>query len=400
MDVNKIKEDFPVFKNNEGLTYLDSAASSLKPKCVIDAIDYYYNNLGVNVNRGVYDLSYKATDLYEETRKKVAKFINAKEDEIVFTRGASASLNLVASSYMEFINEGDEIITSILEHHSSVMPWLNVAKKKNAKIIYVPLDENNNITVENFKKVITNKCKMVALNYVSNVIGNVTPIKEIVKIAHNYGAIVSVDGAQSVPHMKTDVVDLDCDFLSFSAHKMCGPSGLGILYGKKALLEKMNPIEFGGDMAQDVYTDEMTYKDAPYKFETGTPLISEVIAFSKVIDYLNNIGMDNIKKHEEELKAYARSVLTNIDGVKYYNMDCNTGLITFNIIGVHPHDAASIFDKNKVCVRAGYHCAQLITRYLNEFSTLRASLYFYNDFKDIDRLKESIIEARDYFTSF
>lgn len=395
-----LRDDFPVLKKNPNLVYLDSAASSIKPKCVIDAIDYYYNNLSVNVNRGVYSLSYQATDMYEETRKRIAKFINCKEQEVVFTRGASASLNLVAQSLEDLINEGDEIITSELEHHSSVMPWMNVANKKKAIIKYIPLDEDNKITVENFKKVLTDKTKIVAINHVSNVIGYTTPIKEITKLAHEKNALVSVDGAQSIPHMKIDVLDLDCDFFSFSAHKMLGPTGLGVLYGKYDLLQKMPPVEFGGDMADMVYLQEMTFKDAPFKFETGTPLISEVIAFKEAIDYLDKIGMDNIRNHELELKKYAKEILKDIEGVTFYNLDSDSGLITFNIDGVHPHDAASIFDKNNVCVRAGYHCAQLITRHINQFSTIRASLYLYNNKHDIDMLKESIIEARDYFNKF
>lgn len=396
----EVKNDFPLLKNNKNIVYLDSAASSIKPKCVIDAIDDYYNNYCVNVNRGVYGLSYKATDLYEETRKRVAEFINCKESEVVFTRGASASLNLVASSLIDFINEGDEIITSVLEHHSSIMPWMNVAEKKGAIIKYVPLDDDNKITVENFKSVLTNKTKIVALNHVSNVIGYTTPIKEITRLAHEVNAVVTVDGAQSIPHMKIDVSDLDCDFFSFSAHKMLGPSGLGVLYGKYDLLQKMSPIEFGGDMADMVYLEEMTFKDAPFKFETGTPLISEVIAFKEALNYLDKVGMDNIRNHELELKKYAKEILKDIEGVRFYNLDSDSGLITFNIDGVHPHDAASIFDKNNVCVRAGYHCAQLITRHINEFSTIRASLYLYNTKEDIDKLKESIIEARDYFSKF
>lgn len=395
-----LRDDFPVLKKNPNLVYLDSAASSIKPKCVIDAIDYYYNNLSVNVNRGVYSLSYQATDMYEDTRRRVAKFINCKEEEVVFTRGASASLNLVAQSLEDLINEGDEIITSELEHHSSVMPWMNVANKKKAIIKYIPLDEDNKITVENFKKVLTDKTKIVAINHVSNVIGYTTPIKEITKLAHEKNALVSVDGAQSIPHMKIDVLDLDCDFFSFSAHKMLGPTGLGVLYGKYDLLQKMPPVEFGGDMADMVYLQEMTFKDAPFKFETGTPLISEVIAFKEAIDYLDKIGMDNIRNHELELKKYAKEILKDIEGVTFYNLDSDSGLITFNIDGVHPHDAASIFDKNNVCVRAGYHCAQLITRHINQFSTIRASLYLYNNKYDIDMLKESIIEARDYFNKF
>ena len=379
---------------------MDSAASSLKPKQVIDKIMYYYNELGVNVNRGVYDLSYRATDLYEDSRRVVAKFINANEDEIVFTRGASASLNLVASSYMEFINEGDEIITTLQEHHSAMMPWLNVCKKKNAKLIYIPLNEEGKVTIEAFKSVLSNKTKVVSINHVSNVLGYTNPIKEICALAHSVGAVVSVDGAQSVPHLKIDVKGLDCDFLSFSGHKMCGPSGVGVLYGKKELLDKMPPVEFGGDMAQDVFPYEMTFKDAPYKFETGTPLISEVIGLAEACKFLEGIGLENIKAHELELKKYAIEKLKDVEGITIYNNNLDSSLISFNIDGVHPHDAASIFDKNKVCLRAGYHCAQPITRFLKQISTLRCSFYFYNDFEDVDKLVSSIIEARDFFLSF
>lgn len=395
-----VKNDFPVLVNNPGLVYLDNAASSLKPKCVIDKIMYYYNEIGVNVNRGVYELSYKATDLYEEARKTVADFLNASEDEIIFTRGASASLNLVASSYGEFINEGDEIITTAQEHHSSMMPWLNVCQKKKAKLIYVPLTKEGKVNVENFKKVLTKKTKVVAINQVSNVLGYENPLQEIIALAHQYGAIVSVDGAQSVPHINVDVRALGCDFLSFSGHKMCGPSGVGVLFGKKSLLDKMNPIEFGGDMAQDVYEQEMTYKDAPFKFETGTPLISEVIGLAEAIKYISKIGLENIRKHEFDLKKYALDKMKDIKGITVYNSNLDSSLITFNIDGVHPHDAASIFDKNKVCLRAGFHCAQPITRFLGATSTLRCSFYFYNDYSDVDRFVESIIEARDFFLSF
>ena len=394
------KKYFPIYSNKKDLVYLDSAASSLKPKCVIDKIDYYYNNICVNVNRGVYSLSYEATDLYEESRRVVAKFINAKEEEIVFTRGASASLNLVASSYSEFINPGDEIITTIQEHHSSFMPWLNVCNKKGAKIVYIPLTEDGKVTIENFKKVLTNKTKVVAINQVSNVLGYTNPIKEICRLAHEVGAIVTVDGAQSAPHMKIDVKDLDCDFFSFSGHKMFGPSGVGVLYGKYNLLEKMPPIEFGGDMAQDVFEYEMTYKDAPFKFETGTPLISEVIALKDAVDFINSIGLDNIKNHELELKKYALEKLKDVKGITIYNNNLDSSLITFNINGVHPHDAASIFDKNNVCIRAGFHCAQPITRFLNQISTIRCSFYIYNDYSDVDKFVESVIEARDFFLSF
>ncbi|MGM9971452.1 MAG: aminotransferase class V-fold PLP-dependent enzyme [Anaeroplasmataceae bacterium] len=401
LNINEIKENFPVLKNNPNLSYLDSAASSLKPKCVIDKIDYYYNNLGVNVHRGVYNLSYEATDLYEDARNKIAKFINAKFEEIVFTRGASASLNLVAMSYgMKFINEGDEIITSELEHHSSHMPWFNVAKVKKATIKYVPLNEEGRITVEAFKSVLTKNTKVVALTYVSNVMGYITPIKEIIDICHERGIIVSVDGAQAVPHMKIDVKELDCDFLSFSGHKMCGPTGIGVLYGKKELLEKMDPIEFGGDMADIVCKDSQTYKEVPYKFETGTPIIAGAIGLGEAVEYLSKIGLDEIASYENLLAKEARKKLSLLEGVEVYNMTAETGVVAFNIKGVHPHDAASVYDKNGVCIRAGHHCAQLITAWLGQISTTRASFYFYNTMEDVDNLVNSVKEARDFFLSF
>ena len=401
MDINEIKKDFPVLVSNPSLHYLDSAASSLKPKCVIDKIDYYYNNLSCNVHRGVYQLSYQATDLYEHAREIIADFINAKPEEIVFTRGASQALNLVAQSYgLTFINEGDEIITSELEHHSNFMPWLNVANKKGAKVRFVELTEEGRITVENFKKQLSDKTKLVALTYVSNVLGYITPIKDIIKICHERGIIVSVDAAQAIPHMPIDVKELDCDFLSFSGHKMCGPSGVGVLYGKFDLLEKMPPIEFGGDMADEVYKDKMSYKISPYKFETGTPIIDGVIGLGEACLYLKKIGLDNIAKHEAKLASLAVQELKKIPGVIIFNPTVETGVVAFNIEGVHPHDAASIYDENHVCIRAGHHCAQLVTRWLNQISTTRASFYLYNTEEDVYALVDAVKKAKDFFTQF
>ncbi len=401
MDVLKIKSDFPVLNKNQNMHYLDSGASSLKPKCVIDSIDYYYNNLSCNVHRGVYKLSYEATDMYESARETIAKFINAEAREIVFTRGASAALNLVASSYgMTFLNEGDEIITSELEHHSNFMPWLNVANAKKCKVKFVELTSEGRITVENFKKALTDKTKLVALTHVSNVLGYITPIKEIIDICHERGIIVSVDAAQSAPHMKIDVKAFDCDFLSFSGHKMCGPSGIGVLYGKFDLLEKMPPIEFGGDMADMVYKDSMTYKISPYKFETGTPIIDGVIGLARACEYLDSIGMDEIAKHDAALARLAVEELSKIEGVTVYNKSVETGVVTFNIDGVHPHDAASIYDEENVCVRAGHHCAQLVTRFLNQISTTRASFYLYNTEEDVYALANAVRKARDFFNQF
>ena len=398
MNTMSIKQDFPVLVNNKNLTYLDSAASSLKPYCVINKIKEYYEEYGVNVHRGVYGLSYKATEEYEETRSVVAKFINASEEEIVFTKGATASLNLIAKSYgLANINEGDEIVVNELEHHSSIMPWQEIAKEKKAKLVFIPLDKEGRICLDNFKQVINEKTKIVAINYVSNVMGYISPLKEIIEIAHTFNAKVIVDAAQAAPHMKIDVKELDADFLAFSAHKMLGPTGLGVLYGKYELLTKMDPIEFGGDMNDYVEKYDSTFKDAPYKFEAGTPLISEVIAFKEAIKYLERIGMNNVQEHEHRLLKLAMEELVKIDGVTVYNKTCETGVISFNINGIHPHDAASIFDQNNVAVRAGHHCAQLITSWLGCVGTLRASFYIYNDEQDVQKFIETVKQAADYF---
>ena len=399
--MNKFKKDFPIYQKYPNLVYLDSAASSLKCQSVIDKLDHYYNRIGVNVHRGVYRLSYEATDLYEGAREIIADFINASFEEIVFTRGCSSSLNLVALSYgMEFVESGDEVLVTELEHHSNLIPWMNVCKKKGATLKYVPLTKDGRVTVEAFKGAITEKTKVVAINHVSNVMGYITPIKEIVEIAHKYGAIVSVDGAQAIPHMAVDVKDLDCDFYSFSGHKMCGPTGVGVLYGKKELLDEMEPIEFGGDMADEVFSSYATYKDAPYKFETGTPIIAEAIALAEACLYLEKVGFDYIAKREHDVKEYALKKLNEVEGITIYNPTCETGIITFNVNDVHPHDAASVFDKENVCIRAGHHCAQPITHFLKQMSTIRASFYFYNDYSDADRFVETVKEAVDFFGQF
>ena len=396
--MNEIKKDFPVLVNNPSLVYLDSCATSLKPKCVIDKIDEYYEKYGVNVNRGVYELSYHATCEYEETREITAKFLNAKPEEIVFTKGASNGLNLIASSYgLDNIQEGDEIITSELEHHSNIIPWQNVAKRKNAVLKFIELDSTGRITVESFKRVLTNKTKVVAITYVSNVMGYITPIKEIIDFAHSVGAVVVVDAAQAVPHMKIDVKALDVDFLAFSAHKMLGPTGFGIMYGKYDLLQKMEPIEFGGDMNDNVDLYESHYKDAPYKFETGTPPIAEAIAFKEAIKYIENYGYDKIQKTEKELTRYAVEELLKIPNVTVYNPTVETSAIAFNINNVHPHDAATFFDQEHLALRAGHHCAQLITKWLECVGTLRACFYLYNDLDDAKKFVEAVKGAAEYF---
>lgn len=397
-NILNIKKDFPVLVNNPDLVYLDSCASSLKPKVVIDKIVEYYDKYGVNVNRGVYSLSYQATEEYEETRMIVARFINAKSKEIVFTKGASSALNLVASSYgFANINEGDEIIVSELEHHSNVMPWQNVAKIKKASLKYIPLSSEGKITVNAFKKVLTTKTKVVALTYVSNVLGYITPIEEIIKLAHEVGAIVVVDAAQAVPHMKIDVKALDADFLAFSAHKMLGPTGLGVLYGKYKHLQSMDPIEFGGDMNDSVSLYDSHYKDAPHKFEAGTPPIAEVIAFKEAIKYLENLGFEKIEAHQKELTTYLMEEASKIKGVKIYNRTATTGVFAFNIYDAHPHDVATLFDEEHIALRAGHHCAQLITKWLEVVGTLRACIYIYNTKEDIDKFINVLKKAAAYF---
>lgn len=400
IDVKEIRKHFKVYEKYPDLVYLDSAASALKLDSVVKSMTDYMQFNGSNVHRGVYKLSYDATEEYESTRGVVANFINAKSEEIVFTRGTTDSLNMLAQSYgLNNINEGDEIISSVLEHHSSQMPWLNVANKKKAVLKYVNLIDNK-ITIEEFKKVLSSKTKVVALTHVSNVLGYVTPIKEIIKLAHEVGAIVIVDAAQSVPHMKVDVKDLDCDFLAFSGHKLMGPTGVGVLYGKKKLLDDIEPVDFGGDMAEDVYTDHMSYKDAPYKFEAGTPMIAEVIALKEAIKFISSIGLDNIYEHELKLKNLAIEKLSEIPNIEIYNKDASTGVISFNIKGCHPHDAASVYDKNNICIRAGHHCAELIMHHLQVVGTVRASFYLYNDENDVYEFVKATKEAVEFFSMF
>ena len=396
-DILNVRKDFPVLVNNPNVVYLDSAATSLKPYSVINKMNEYYCNYGVNVNRGVYKLSYIATENYEKTRIRCQEFLNAKYmEEIVYTKGASNGLNMIALGYMDYLNEGDEIVSCELEHHSSILPWQEVAKKKNLKLRYAKLI-NNKPTLDSFKEVINEKTKVVVVTYVSNVMGYILPIKDIVKLAHEYHAVVVVDAAQAVPHLKIDVQDLDCDFLAFSAHKMLGPTGFGILYGKKHLLNKLKPIEFGGDMIDEVELYDNTTKDAPYKFETGTPPIAEAISFIEAINYLENIGYDKIHDHIEDLTKYALKKLEGIEGLHIYNKDTDTGIITFNIRDVHPHDASTIFDERDICLRAGHHCAQLITHHLGVVGTLRCSIYIYNNHEDIDKFVQAVKDACEYF---
>lgn len=401
--MNKYWNDFPILNqeiNGHPLVYLDSAATSQKPFQVIEAVEAYYKGYNSNVHRGVHTLGTKATDAYEGAREKVRRFINAHSiKEIVFTRGTTTAINLVARSYaLPRLSRGDEIVLTPAEHHSNLIPWQQVAKRTGAALKYLPLEEDGTLDLAKVKETLTPKTKIVAIQHVSNVLGTVHPIKEIAAIVHENGGIIVVDGAQSVPHMKVDVHDLDVDFLAFSGHKMCGPTGIGVLYGREELLEAMEPIEFGGEMIDHVDLYESTWKELPWKFEGGTPIIAGAIGLGAAIDYLESIGMDRIEEHDRKLARYAVEELSKIDGITIYGPKENrTGLVTFNLDGVHPHDVATVLDAEGIAVRAGHHCCQPLMRWLNVTATARASFYLYNDETDIDRLVKGLQKTKEYF---
>ncbi|MED1409265.1 MULTISPECIES: cysteine desulfurase SufS [Bacillus] len=404
MNIHEIRKQFPILDqkvNGKQLVYFDSAATSQKPIQVIETLERYYKEYNSNVHRGVHTLGTKATDAYEGAREKVRKFINAKSmEEIIFTRGTTTALNTVAASYgLENVKEGDEIVISYMEHHSNIIPWQQVAKKTGATLKYLPLQPDGTISLEDARQTITPNTKIVSIMYVSNVLGTINPVKEIGAIAHENGAIMVVDGAQSTPHMKVDVQDLNCDFYALSAHKMCGPTGIGVLYGKKELLNNMEPIEFGGEMIDFVDLQESTWKELPWKFEAGTPIIGNAIGLGAAIDFLEEIGLDNIEKHEHELAQYALERLSEVDGVTIYGPKHRAGLVTFNIEDVHPHDVATVLDVEGIAVRAGHHCAQPLMKWLKASSTARASFYLYNTKEEIDTFVESLIKTKEYFTN-
>ncbi|MBY0218306.1 cysteine desulfurase [Paenibacillus illinoisensis] len=398
-----IREQFPILHqeiNGHPLVYLDNAATSQKPLAVINAIKHYYEFENSNVHRGVHTLGSRATDAYEGAREKVAKFINARRtQEIIFTRGTTTALNLVASSYgRSACKEGDEIVITPMEHHSNLIPWQQVAKETGATLKYIPLQPDGNIDLADVEKTITNKTKIVAIAYVSNVMGVIHPVKQIAEIAHRNGAVIVVDGAQSTPHMKVDVQDLDCDFYALSGHKMCGPTGIGALYGKKALLESMEPVEFGGEMIDDVGLYESNWKELPWKFEGGTPIIAGAVGLGAAIDFLEQIGMDEIAHHESVLAAYATERMAEIDGLTIYGpAQRHVGVVTFNLGDVHPHDVATVLDASGVAIRAGHHCCQPLMRWLQVSSTARASFYLYNNEQDVDRFISALIQTKEYF---
>lgn len=400
-----IKSYFPILNqevNGHKLVYLDSAATSQKPIQVIEAMKNYYEFDNSNVHRGVHTLGNRATDKYEGAREKVRKFINAKStEEIIFTRGTTTALNTVAASYGRAnVCEGDEIVITHMEHHSNIIPWQQLAKEKKAVLKYIDLEADGTLDLEKVRATITPKTKIVSIMMVSNVLGTINPVKDIAKIAHENGAVMVVDGAQGVPHAVVDVQDLDCDFLAFSGHKMCGPTGIGVLYGKKEHLEKMEPIEFGGEMIDFVGLYDSTWKELPWKFEGGTPIIAGAIGLGAAIDFLTEIGLDNIAKHEHALVGYAMDQLETIDGLKIFgprDTMKRCGLVTFNLNDVHPHDLATALDMGGIAVRAGHHCAQPLMKWLQQSATARASFYMYNTEEDVDSLVAGLRSAKEYF---
>lgn len=406
MNVLDIRRQFPILNqevNGKPLVYLDSSATSQKPIQVIETMEKYYKEINSNVHRGVHTLGTRATDAYEGAREKVRKFINAKStQEVIFTRGTTTALNTVAASYAaENLSAGDEIVITYMEHHSNIIPWQQVARRTGATLKYIPLQEDGTISLDDVRATITANTRVVSVMQVSNVLGVINPVKEIAQIAHENGAIMVVDGAQSAPHMKIDVQDLDCDFLAFSGHKMCAPTGIGVLYGKKHLLEKMEPIEFGGEMIDFVHLQESTWKELPWKFEAGTPIIAGAIGLGAAIDFLNEIGLDNIAEHEHKLAEYALDKMSSVPGMTIYGpLDASkrAGLVTFNISDVHPHDVATVLDAEGIAVRAGHHCAQPLMKWLKASATARASFYLYNTEDDIDKLVEGLVKTKEYFS--
>lgn len=382
------RDDFPMIKDD--LIYLDNGATTFKPKCVLEAMNDYYENYSANAHRGDYSISYKVDVAYENARVKVAKFINAEIDEVVFTSGATESLNVIATGFFgNLLEEGDEIIISDAEHASNVLPWFRLANKLGAVIKYVPLDANLHVTLENIKSVVTPRSKVISLAGITNVVGDVRPIKEICEFAHQNNMFVVCDGAQSVPHTKTDVKDLDVDFLAFSGHKMCGPTGVGVLYGKKELLESVDPLSLGGGMNESFDSEKEIYlKDLPQRLEAGTPNIAGVIGLGAAVDYLDKIGMDTISIYEQKLKKYMMDKLEKIPYIQIVNEEADSGIVAFNVEGIFSQDVAYYLNKYNICVRAGNHCAKILKKAIGVKNTIRVSLYFYNTKEEIDALVE------------
>lgn len=403
IDVEKIRKDFPILDqivNDEPLVYLDNAATTQKPKAVLEAVNRYYQEDNANVHRGVHTLAERATASYEAARETVRRFINASSTkEVLFTRGTTTGLNWIGRFAEEILEEGDEVLISIMEHHSNILPWQEACRKTGAKLVYAYLKDGG-LDLEDFRKKLTDRTKFVSIAHASNVLGVINPVQEIAQLAHEKGAIVVVDGAQSVPHMKIDVQKLDADFFVFSGHKMAGPTGIGVLYGKEQYLNQMSPVEFGGEMIDFVYEQSATWKELPWKFEAGTPNMAGAIGLAAAIDYLEAIGMDAIERHEQDLIAYVFPKLQAIEGLKIYgsqDLAKRSGVISFNLGDLHPHDLATALDYEGVAVRAGHHCAQPLIQYLEVPATARASFYLYNTKEDCDKLVEALIKTKEFF---
>ena len=397
-NIESIRNDFPILNtsvNGNKLIYLDNAATSQTPNCVINSISDYYKNLNSNIHRGVHSLSQMATEKYEDTRKKFKSHFNAKSSkEIIFTSGTTHSINLISSGFSKFLNEGDEIIVSHLEHHSNIVPWQMLCEKTGAKMLVIPMNDKGELDLNKFSKILSKRTKVVFVNHVSNALGTVNDIEKIINLSHNVGASVLIDGAQAVPHFKVDVSKLDVDFYVCSAHKFCGPTGVGILYGKKEWLEKLPPYQGGGEMIDEVSFEKTTYSDLPNKFEPGTPNIAGVIASGIALDYINNIGLEEIKEYEDYLLDYATKKLLEINGLKIYGESKNkTSVISFNIGDIHPYDIGSLIDNLGIAVRTGHHCAQPIMDYFKIPGTIRVSFCFYNTTDEIDSLVSALKKA-------
>jgi len=407
IDTLKIKQEFPMFRNGiqmqkHPLVWLDNASTTFKPDCVLNAVSLYYTHETSNSHRGDYDLCFNIDQKILETRQTIAKFINCKPNEVVFTSGTTASINLVAFGYgVKFLKKGDEILLTQAEHASNVLPWFKVAEMTGAVIRYIPLDKDGRLTIENLKKTITAKTKLVAVAHITNVLGYIAPVKELAKVVHAYGAVLVLDGAQSVPHMKTDVADLDCDFLSFSGHKLCGPTGIGVLYGKYSLLAKMDPFMTGGGMnAKFDMCGDVGYLEPPLRFEAGTQNIEGIVGLKAAVDYIMGIGLDNINAYEEELKRYAVSELEKTNNVTIYNAKSEAGIVTFNIKNVFAQDAATYLNSQGIAVRSGQHCAKILIDYLGVVATVRASFYFYTTKDDIDALVRAVKNGGNYLDAY
>ena len=398
-DVQKVRADFPILSqkvNGKPLVYFDNGATSQKPQVVIDAISKYYSEINANIHRGVHTLSQLATDAYEVSRNTIQNHLNAKHNhEIIFTSGTTFGINLVANGFASLLNAGDEVMVSALEHHSNIVPWQFLCEKTGAKLVVIPMNEKGELILSAFNNLLSEKTKIVTVNHISNALGTVNPIEYIIKKAHGVGAAVLIDGAQATPHLRPDVQALDCDFYVFSGHKVCGPTGVGILYGKEEWLRKLPPYQGGGEMIAEVTFEKTTYADLPHKFEAGTPNIEGGIVLGTAIDYMNSIGFDNIAAYEQELLDYGTKRLQEIEGLTIYGTSENkASVISFNIEGIHPYDIGTIIDKLGIAVRTGHHCAQPIMNFFNIPGTIRASFAFYNTKEEIDIFVEAVKKAQ------